>query len=367
MRRLDELARAHEACGRGLRAHAPWRTARTISAASPNAARLHRLQRARLVAGDRRDVGELVRPGIRSSTPSLTRSTSARSAIDEIRDALAPACPPADSTERSCGHRARRRPTLLADVERGIAAAPGRLRRRPRSSPSTATPSRPPSSAALRSSAARAAVPRWSGAAARASGSTSTHLGRPASTRRRSSSGRTFWDALGTAAHARRRARRRPARRAARRALIPDAAQAQIARGQRSIERARRDHRRARTPALTTRVPLPLDDALDADTRRRARGDRPDRWTQALAAAHADRARQRAQGSAELAFLDGAAADVDELLDRGDYDGRRRAPGGPATPCSPRCPRSRSAARLLDGPLRRLCAAAAEDRSRRRR
>jgi hypothetical protein len=97
-----------------------------------------------------------------------------------------------------------------------------------------------------------------------------------------------------------------------------DSAQQLIARAERSTERARAIIA-ARQAALATRVTLPLDRALasasvaELDAALLA-------WTQALAAAHADRTGNELKAAGELRFLDRAPDRVDELMDRGDYD-----------------------------------------------
>ena len=137
----------------------------------------------------------------------------------------------------------------------------------------------------------------------------------------------------------------------------PDEAQALIARGQRVIAHAKAIIA-ARTAGLTTRVPLPVDDVLAADSVARLE-DVLTPWTQALAAAEADRLGNTIKVSAELAFLDGAAADVDGLLDRGEYAAaaERLEDLRAVLAALPAIAERRE---LLDGPLRSLPATAEE-------
>ena len=97
----------------------------------------------------------------------------------------------------------------------------------------------------------------------------------------------------------------------------PDAVQAVLSSSRRAIDRAKAI-RAVREAAQTTRVPLPIADALEA----RVQGDLDDvvlRWERALAACEADQAGNALKKLDSLSFLEGDAVRVDDLLDQGAY------------------------------------------------
>jgi very-short-patch-repair endonuclease len=97
----------------------------------------------------------------------------------------------------------------------------------------------------------------------------------------------------------------------------PDAVQGVLSSSRRAIDRAKAI-REAREAARTTRVPLPIEEVLEA----KAQGDLDDvvlRWERALSACEADQAGNALKELDSLAFLEGDAVKVDDLLDQGAY------------------------------------------------
>ncbi len=137
----------------------------------------------------------------------------------------------------------------------------------------------------------------------------------------------------------------------------PDAVQSVLSSSRRAIDRARAI-RAVHETARTTRVPLPIEVALDAETQ----GDLDDvvlQWERALAACEADQAGNALKELDSLSFLEGDAVRVDDLLDHGAY--------AEADEVLDRLRQIRSALpgfqerrRLLDGDLENLPAAVEE-------
>jgi hypothetical protein len=273
-------------------------------------------QRARLRAATDPAVGELVEAWHPIVDADPRQIDLGEDAIGSIRDALVMACPTAEAIERSAGAALADAPLLLEDVANGVlqlqaAFDSARVLAEHRNVVSAPIERRAQVrqqhqllASLMRRRNARKWLDEYAPGAAGFSGDVIDGW-------------TAFWDAwerLRTFADGLAGGLRAelPA------VFDPDAAQQQIARAQRSIQRARAILA-AREAALRTRVPIPLPLVLDAECTEELDAVVLT-WRQALAAAHADRTGNRLKTASELRFLDGAPQRVDELLDTARYD-----------------------------------------------
>lgn len=351
LRRLDELSREHQAVWSELR-RGPLAATDTHDAEIKTLSAFIDTQDARLAAANDPRVGELVEAWHPIVDADPRQIDVARTAIDEIRAALAPSCTTA-AAERAAASALSDATALLKDVERGTEA----LRQafadaRELAEHRTAVKAQIELRAQVRQRhECLSTMMRRRGARKWLDEHAPGCAGLDAETVERWA---TFWDrwerlrtlADGLAGGLRAEL---PA------TFAPDDAQRVISRAEQSTARARAILA-AQQAALSTRVSLPLVRALDA-TNPTQLDEVLLVWSQALAAAHADRTGNELKVAPELRFLDGLPGQVDALMDQGRHD--EAEPGVSRLKAAlAALPALDERSRLLDGPLRALPGAA---------
>jgi very-short-patch-repair endonuclease len=312
LRRLDEIARENAAVWARLRGSA-IADLKSIEEHRQTLGQFVDQQTARVVAGTDPAVGALVaafHPVVDAQPAELAE---ARRASGEIRTSLVAVL--GASKQREAADRLADSPDLLSDVEAGADALEAAFSEARELAPYRDDVSADPvrrgqvvaQHAQLGSMLKRRAARRWLDEyAPGAQGVSEEQVGKWAA----------FWDSwsyLRTVADGLAGGLRAdlPER------FDPDAVQGVLSSSRRAIDRATaiRDVREA---ARSTKVPLPIDDALEA----RAQGDLDDvvlRWERALSACEADQAGNALKELDSLSFLEGDAVRVDDLLDQGAH------------------------------------------------
>ena len=312
LRRLDEIARRHASVWARLRG-STIADLKSIEEQRQTLGQFVDQQTARVVAGTEPVVGALVaafHPVVDALPSELSE---ARRASAEIRATLVAVL--GASEQREASERLADSPDLLSDVEGGVDALEAAFAEARELAPHRDDVSAEPARrgqvvaqhARLGSMLKRRAARRWLDEyAPGAAGVSEEQVGKWAAFWDSWSRVRTIADGLAGGLRA-----EIPER------FDPDAVQAVLSSSRRAIDGAKaiRDVRGA---ARTTRVPLPIGQALEA----RAQGDLDDvilRWERALAACEADQAGNALKELDSLSFLEGDAVRVDDLLDQGVY------------------------------------------------
>jgi hypothetical protein len=312
LRRLDEIVRAHAAVWARLRGSA-IADLKSIEEQEQTLGQFVDQQTARVVAGTDPAVGALVAAFHPIVDAQPAQLQDARRASGEVRSSLVAVL--GASEQREAAERLAESPDLLSDVEGGadsLEAAFGEARDlAPYRDDVSAEPVRRgqvvAQHAQLGSMLKRRAARRWLDEyAPGAAGVPDEQVGKWAAFWDSWSRVRTIADGLAGGLRA-----EIPER------FDPDAVQSVLSSSRRAIDRAKAI-RAVHDAARTTRVPLPIEEALEAKAQRD-----PDevilRWERALSACEADQAGNALKELGSLSFLGGDPVRVDDLLDQGAY------------------------------------------------